>query len=66
MSIDKYIPVAEYAKIHGKSVVTVRQMAARGSFKTAVKISKTWLIDKDEPYPDHRISSGKYIGSRKK
>lgn len=48
------IPIKEYAAMHGKSPVSVRQMAQRGSFKTAKKLGRNWLIDSEEPYPDHR------------
>ena len=48
------ISLKEYAARHGRAMVSVRQMAARGGFKTAQKIAGVWLIDSDEPYPDHR------------
>ena len=54
------ISLLEYAKIHKKSQVSVRQKAARGGFKTAVKIGRNWVIDEDEPYTDNRVKSGKY------
>lgn len=60
------ITLKEYAAIHGKAQRTCCQMAASGGFKTAQKIGRDWFIDKDEPYPDRRIKSGKYIGWRKK
>jgi len=63
--MEKLISIAEYAKLHGKAVITVRQKAARGGFKTAQKIGRNWVIDADEPYEDERIKSGKYIGWRK-
>lgn len=59
------ISIVEYAQLHGRSPVSVRQMAQRGGFKTACKIGRDWLIDKDEPYPDRRIKSGKYIKKEK-
>lgn len=59
------ISLTEYAALHGKSPVSVRQMAARGGFKTAVKIARNWIIDENEPYPDGRIKTGKYIDWRK-
>lgn len=59
------ISLTEYAALHGKSPVSVRQMAQRGSFKTAVKIARNWIIDENEPYPDGRIKTGKYIDWRK-
>jgi hypothetical protein len=60
------ISLLEYAKIHKKSHVSVRQKAARGGFKTARKIGRNWVIDSDEPYTDRRIKSGKYKDARKK
>ncbi len=60
------ISLAEYAANHGKSHVAVRKMAARGGFKTAVKIARNWIIDENEPYPDARVKSGKYVNWRNK
>lgn len=60
------IALSEYAAKHGKSRVSVRQMAQRGGFKTAVKIARNWIIDENEPYPDARVKSGKYTNWRKK
>ena len=59
------ISLLEYAEIHKKSRVSVRQKAARGGFKTARKIGRNWVIDSDEPYTDRRIKSGKYKDARK-
>lgn len=59
------ITVKDYAELHGVSPRTVRQKAQAGTLK-AHKIGENWLIDKDEPYIDNRIKSGKYIGWRKK
>jgi hypothetical protein len=60
------IALAEYAAKHGKSHVAARKMAARGGFKTAVKIARNWIIDENEPYPDARIKTGEYINWRNK
>ena len=60
------ISLTEYAKSHGKSPATARQMALRGGFKTAQKIGRDWLIDDQEPYPDHRVKTGKYKDWRTK
>lgn len=59
------ISLAEYAAKNGKSHVAARQMAQRGGFKTAQKIARNWIIDENEPYPDARIKTGKYIDWRK-
>ncbi|MCC8121103.1 MAG: hypothetical protein LIO42_03785 [Oscillospiraceae bacterium] len=48
------ITLKEYAELHGRSPVSVRQMAARGSLKTARKVGRDWVVSADEPYPDHR------------
>lgn len=60
------ISLAEYAAKHGRDPSTVRQMALRGSFETAKKIGRNWVIDSDEPYPDNRVRSGQYVGWRNK
>lgn len=58
--ITEYISLAEYAKMHGRRPDTVRQKALRGGFKTAKKIGRNWVIDKNEPYCDNRVTDGKY------
>ena len=50
----RLISLYEYAKIHGRDPATVRQKALRGGFRTAKKIGRNWLIDKNEPYIDLR------------
>lgn len=50
----EYISIVEYAEMHGKESSTVRQKALRGGFKTARKIGRNWVIDKNEPYTDLR------------
>lgn len=57
-NIDNYISVAEYAKLHGKAESSVKQKCQRGNFKTARKIGRNWLIDKNEPYSDLRRKDG--------
>ena len=56
------ISLTEYAKKNYRSPATARQMALRGGFSSAQKIGRDWLIDADEPWPDHRVKSGAYIG----
>lgn len=60
------IALTEYAARHGKDTSSARRMALRGSFQTARKIGRNWVIDDAEPWPDHRIKSGRYIKSREK
>lgn len=55
------ITLKQYAEMHGRNPASCRQMAGRGSFKTAKKIGRDWMIDPSEPYPDRRVKSGKYI-----
>jgi excisionase family DNA binding protein len=54
------ISLAEYAELLGVKPDTVRQKVLRGGLKTARKIGRNWVIDRDEPYIDNRIKSGKY------
>ena len=56
------ISLVEYAERHGKNPANARQMAARGSFQTARKIGRNWVIDSEEPWPDRRVKTGEYIG----
>jgi hypothetical protein len=60
------IPLKEYAQRHGKHPANAAQKAARGTFRTARKIGRFWIIDENEPYDDARIKSGIYSGWRKK
>ena len=66
MKDEELISLAEYAKLHGKAAISVQQKARRGGFKTARKIGRNWVIDKNEPYIDGRVKSGKYKNWRKK
>ncbi|WP_155522643.1 hypothetical protein [Anaerosacchariphilus polymeriproducens] len=52
--MEELIPLADYARMHGITTATARQRAARGSFKTARKMGRDWVIDKNEPYIDNR------------
>lgn len=56
------ISLVEYAERHGKNPANARQMAARGSFQTARKIGRNWVIEDTEPWPDRRVKTGEYIG----
>ena len=53
------IPLTEYAKRHGKNPAIARQAAGRGSFQTARKMGRDWVVDDAEPWPDRRVKSGK-------
>lgn len=49
------ISLKEYAELHGVTPDTVRQKVLRGGFKTAQKIGRNWVIDKNEPNDDNRM-----------
>lgn len=48
------ISLVEYARRNGRDQSTAKQKAARGGFRTAIKIGRNWVIDEDEPYIDNR------------
>ena len=52
---EELISLAEYAKLQGVDPATVRQRALRGVYRTARKIGRNWVIDKNEPHRDHRF-----------
>lgn len=54
---ENLISLAEYAELHGVTPDTARQRANRGVFKTARKIGRNWVIDKNESYIDNRIKN---------
>lgn len=60
------IPLTEYAKLHGKNPAIARQAAGRGSFQTARKMGRDWVVDDAEPWPDRRVKSGAYRNWRKR
>lgn len=59
VNIGNLIPLAEYAKLHNKELSVVRRKAERGGFKTARKIGRNWIIERDEPYVDNRYRKNK-------
>lgn len=61
MKKEHLISLAEYAALNMITHETARQRAKRGAYQTARKIGRNWVIDKNEPHIDHRVSSGKYI-----
>lgn len=63
---DNLISLMEYAELHGVKGATVRQRAIDGKYKTARKIGRNWVIDRNEPHIDGRIVSGKYVGKNRK
>lgn len=59
------ITIKEYAAQNGLQHDNVKHKCQRGSYRTAVKIGRDWLIDSEEKDIDRRIKAGDYIGSRK-
>lgn len=49
--MNNLISLTEYAALIGKEPSVVRKRAEKGFFKTAQKIGRNWVIDKDEFYP---------------
>ena len=52
--MEELISLSDYARLHNVNPATARQKALRGGFKTARKIGRDWVIDKNEPYKDLR------------
>lgn len=52
-----YIPLKEYAEIHGANPANVRQKILRGTLP-AKKIGSEWFIDINTPYTDARRKEG--------
>ena len=48
------IPLKEWARLNGISAATARQKAGRGGLKTARKVGRDWMIDRNEANPDNR------------
>lgn len=62
---ENLVSLAQYAKAHNVDRTAVFRKIKSGRLQ-AVKIGSYWLIDKDEPYTDHRIKDGSYVGDRAK
>ena len=59
------ISIKEYAERNGLQHDNVRHKCQRGTYRTAQKIGRDWLIDENEADVDRRIRTGKYIGIRR-
>lgn len=59
------IPITEYAARAGKNPVVVRQKCLRGTLPGATKLGRDWFVPADAPYPDARITFGRYKNWRK-
>ena len=57
--MDELISLGDWARIHNISPDTARQNALRGKYKTARKIGRNWVIDKNEPNIDRRKKENK-------
>lgn len=53
------VSLNEYAKKHDKSSDTIRRLAENGSFASAKKIGRNWVIDSIEQYPVKKRQSAK-------
>ena len=60
------ISLIQFAELHGITGASARRNAKNGKYKSARKIGRNWVIDKNEPIVDRRIKSGKYVGWRQK
>jgi len=60
------ITIKEYAEKNGLQHDNVRHKCQRGSYKTAQKIGRDWLIDENEKDADRRVKNGNYVDARKK
>ena len=60
------ITIKEYADRNGLNHGSVRHKCQRGSYKTAQKIGRDWLIDEDEPDVDRRVKTGEYRDWRRR
>lgn len=59
MGNEELISLAEYARLNGIDPATVRQRVNRGAYRSARKIGRNWVIDKNEPHVDHRFKPEK-------
>lgn len=60
------ISIKDYAARNGLQHDNVRHKCQRGSYKTAQKIGRDWLIDENEQDTDRRVRTGIYIGRVRK
>lgn len=63
--MEELISIGEYAQLHGVTHDAIKKRCQNGTFKTARKIGRYWVIDKNEPLVDNRIKTGKYKNWRK-
>ncbi len=56
---EELISLSEYARLNRIDPATVRQRALRGAYRTARKIGRNWVIDKNEQHIDHRNKTDK-------
>lgn len=54
------ITIKQYAEQNGLNHSNVRHKCQRGSYKTAQKIGRDWLIDENEPDTDRRVKTGQF------
>ena len=49
-----FVTTAEYAKLHGLEVSTVRWQIVRGRIPGVVKFGRDWMVPADAPWPERR------------
>lgn len=54
-----YISLVEWAQMNGIDPSTARHKAIKGNFKTARKIGRNWVIDRNEKHIDLRYKCNK-------
>lgn len=60
------VTIKQYAERNGLNSENVRHKCQRGSYRTAQKLGRDWLIDDQEPDVDRRVKSGTYKDWRRK
>lgn len=53
-ALQDYVTIAEYAKLHDMPLSTIKQRVLRGSYKTALKVGKNYILNKNERFIDAR------------
>ena len=59
------VTINEYAANNGKTPTTIKMRVRNGKLP-CIKVGSTILVERDTDFSDNRISSGKYVGWRKK
>lgn len=60
------ITIKEFAERNGLNHDNIRHKCQRGSYRTAIKIGRDWLIDENEKDVDRRVRTGCYVRNKEK